>query len=137
MPRLFFEISVLNGKIYSSAQGYINALDIKPGSAAGITAMGTDEGEFYERQYEVTISFVVLHKTTPGWTSDKEFTSQGDFIFSSDPKPLTQREQETVTAFNVANALGAGLNEEDSQQAFIEYYARLRDDGSIAPEGEQ
>ena len=28
----FFEISVLNGKIYSSAQGYINALDIKPGS---------------------------------------------------------------------------------------------------------
>ena len=124
----FFEISVLNGKLYSTVQGYINSLDVKPGSATGVTAMGTEEGVFYERQYDVTIGFVVLHKTTPGWTSDTEFTSRGQFIFSSDPKDKTRREQEKITAFNVANALGAGLSEEDSMQAMIEYYASLRDD---------
>jgi len=123
----FFEISVLNGKLYTTVQGYINSLDVKPGSAGGITAMGTDEGVFYERQYEINLGFVVLHKQTPGWVSDKDFTAQGEFIYSSDPKRRAEKVQEEITAYNVANALGAGLNEESSQEAFVEYYASLKD----------
>jgi len=78
----FFKLSVLNGGYFQPVEGYINSLIVTPGHSAGIIPAGAN-GKYYERQYNISFTFTVLHTSIPGWldgafsNTDGHFSQQG------------------------------------------------------------
>ena len=67
---------------FESLQGYINQLRITPASAEGHTTQAAKPGvnHLYEQYYSVNFTFVVMHKSLPGWNASNKW--EGDRLYA-------------------------------------------------------
>tara|TARA_Y100000114_G_scaffold45330_1_gene40962 strand:- start:4685 stop:5428 length:744 start_codon:yes stop_codon:yes gene_type:complete len=81
--------TTVNYSLFKAFTGYIEQLQITPGTAGGITVGGKPltpvvEGDnMFERGYKVSFDFTVLHESTQGWERNRFL---GDQIFSGTPR---------------------------------------------------
>ena len=105
----FFEVNVLNGKLYNTMQGYITEFNVTPGSTEDVAPLVSTYGNFFERKYIIEFAMTVLHDEVIGYVGDTEPGGDRGFVFTSAEATSRQavaRAQETVAAIR---RFGAGI----------------------------
>jgi len=75
----FFQVDVLQNRMFRTIKGYFTEVSIEPGSDQEIVPL-LFEGKFYERRYNISLGMVVMHSIVPGWGAGG-FNSDGGFVY--------------------------------------------------------
>ena len=104
----FFDITVLNGKLYNTMSGYITAINIVPGSSEDVAPLVSKSKNFFERKYSISLTMTVLHAHTVGYVNDAEPGGERGFVFTSAEATSRQKQQKENEAFNISEAAVRG-----------------------------
>tara|TARA_R110002153_G_scaffold2357_9_gene11616 strand:- start:363 stop:1058 length:696 start_codon:yes stop_codon:yes gene_type:complete len=104
----FFDITVLNGKLYNTMSGYITAINIVPGSSEDVAPLVSKSKNFFERKYSISLTMTVLHAHTVGYVNDAEPGGERGFVFTSAEATSRQKQQKEIEAFNISEAAVRG-----------------------------
>ena len=107
----FFKITSLNGKMYNSFEGYIQSIDVTPGSNNGTTPLVTEGNTFVERRYDISLGFVVMHAEQPGFVDINNFSNGKDFYFASTEDQPNNPRPSAGSVSTLANTAGSTAND--------------------------
>ena len=110
----FFDITVLNGKLYNTMSGYITAINIMPGSSEDVAPLVSRFKNFFERKYSISLTMTVLHEHTVGYVNNAPPGGDRGFVFTSAEASSRQSEQREIEAFNMAEAAVAAGADPDT-----------------------
>jgi hypothetical protein len=103
----FFDITVLDGKLYNTMSGYIHTLNIEPGTSTGIKAHNYTTG-WFEAQYIISFTMTVLHAHVVGYVDDEEPGGDRGFIFTSATEAARKKAQGGTSSPTVTNLSTVG-----------------------------
>ena len=111
----FFDITVLDGKLYNTMSGYIHTLNIEPGTSMNVKAVNYTTG-WLEVKYTISFTMTVLHAHVVGYINDEEPGGDRGFIFTSATEAARKKAQggtgppTTTSLLTVGAAQGANAD---------------------------
>ena len=83
----FFQVKVLQNKLYSQMKGFFTDLTVTPGSQEEVVPLVDNSNLFYERKYTIDFSMTLLHSGVVGWMGAMGPGGADPFIFTAQTDP--------------------------------------------------